>query len=426
MKFLLFLWGLCFSLFISFSQTGLAVSDVSNEIGIQVVQSVPLETDLAQPGLPMTGDVWIEMIQGAKNSIDLAQFYLSSEPKSFTKSSDSVRSAGPIRNLEQVMSELEKAGKRGVKIRLLLSQALLNEDPKTLERFKKMKGLSFRIYDMSHLTGGVLHAKYWIVDEKDVFVGSQNFDWRSLTQIHELGVRVQDSNVGRQLTRIFDVDWKVAKTEALPSFDSEEWVTSSPLLRKIELVASPQSLNPPDTRAAIQALVELIHASRKFIRVQLLDYSPVSGAKVYWPDLDDALRAAALRGVKIQMLLSNGVTTQRAMEYLKSLVMISGVEIKTVTLPQYSGGAIPYARVIHSKYMIVDDEVFWIGTSNWGKGYFFNSRNIELILRQPSIAQTGTSIFQKLWSSSYAQRIDPLKRALPGGPLAGKVIGPET
>lgn len=36
---------------------------------------------------------------------------------------------------------------------------------------------------MGHLTGGVLHSKFWIVDGRHVYVGSANMDWRSLTQV---------------------------------------------------------------------------------------------------------------------------------------------------------------------------------------------------------------------------------------------------
>lgn len=33
----------------------------------------------------------------------------------------------------------------------------------------------------SHL--GILHTKAWTVDGKHLYVGSANFDWRSLTQV---------------------------------------------------------------------------------------------------------------------------------------------------------------------------------------------------------------------------------------------------
>jgi phospholipase D3/4 len=30
---------------------------------------------------------------------------------------------------------------------------------------------------------GVLHTKMWIVDQKNVYIGSANMDWRSLTEV---------------------------------------------------------------------------------------------------------------------------------------------------------------------------------------------------------------------------------------------------
>jgi len=381
---------------------------------IQLVQSVPLETDLAQPGIPLTADVWLEMIKNAKSTLDLAQFYVSSNSKWDPHiASKMAKQMGKKSPLEPLIDEIEKAGKRGVKCRLLVSETLISEDPQTLIRLKSMKGVNVRIFDLTKLTEEVHHAKYWIVDGKEVFVGSQNFDWRSLTQIHELGVRVGDSDLARQLTRLFESDWKIAKTQQLPPENLPPFLSPVPYYSKrVELVASPQVLNPPEVRPAIGALLELIQSAKRTLHIQLLDYSPVFGTttQVYWPDLDDAIRGAALRGVKVQMVLSHGRTTLKAMDYLKSLAMIPGIEIKTVTLPQFSGGEIPYARVIHSKYMVVDDESFWIGNSNWSKGYFYNSRNVELIIRKPDIAKTGNAIFQKIWASSYSEKIDSAKK----------------
>ncbi len=361
----------------------------------QWVQSVPVETDLAVPGMAMTADVWLEMVKNAKSTLDLAQFYVSA-------GSDK----GP---LEPILVELEKAGnKRGVKIRFLVSTALLKEDPTTLARLRKIKGLTLRTLDLAQVTGGVLHAKYWIVDGKEIFLGSQNFDWRSLNQIHEMGVRVQDKTLVRRLEHIFDLDWRLARTEApLPPLVHEGFAEGESISKKFELVASPETLNPGEVRSSLRAVIEQVQSAKKSIRIQVLDYSPISEAQVYWPDLDDALRAAALRGVKIQMLVANGSSTRRSLDYLKSLGMIPGVEIKLVTIPRWSGGDVPFARVIHSKYIIFDDESFWLGNSNLGKGYFFNSRNVELIFRNAEWIEPLLAVFNKVWNHSYAEKLAP-------------------
>lgn len=382
-------------LLLSVSLLGVALTGVAGKNSftdiqsgdVQLVQSIPLETDLSHATLPHAKDVWLEMIRGAQESIDLGQFYVS---------------ARPGQALDLILEELEKAAERGVRIRLLISNALMTEDPATIERFKTFKNSSVRIMNLSKATGGILHAKYWIIDGKDIFVGSQNFDWRALSHIHETGVRLRDARLAEQLRAVFELDWKFAETGEYPSANAQ---TPFPT-RTIELVASPPQLNPPGIRSALEALLELLSAAKKSIRIQLLDYAPVSGKPLFWPEIDNALRAAAVRGVKVQLLVSHWNTEEAEIPHLKSLSLVPGIEIRIATIPEHSSGHIPYARVVHSKYMVVDDKVLWLGTSNWSRGYFYASRNVELIFRVPDLARQGFEIFERLWNSPYCEKID--------------------
>lgn len=82
------------------------------------------------------------------------------------------------------------------------------------------------------------------------------------------------------------------------------------------------------------------------------------------------------------------------------------VQIKVVTIPPASSGFIPFARVIHSKLMTIDDEIAWVGTSNWTGGYLDNSRNLELVLHNATMSGRLDQLYQQLWNSVYAE---PLK-----------------
>ena len=95
--------------------------------------------------------------------------------------------------------------------------------------------------------------------------------------------------------------------------------------------------------------------------------------------------------------------------YLKSLALIPNVEIRIVSFPQLADGFIPYARVLHSKFMEIDGQVAWIGTSNWTGGYLDKSRNIEAILRDPGFAAQLTALHDDLWNSNYASPLDVSK-----------------
>ncbi|MBL0313513.1 MAG: hypothetical protein IPP78_12540 [Holophagaceae bacterium] len=102
-----------------------------------------------------------------------------------------------------------------------------------------------------------------------------------------------------------------------------------------------------------------------------------------------------------------------AVDHLKSLTLIPNLEVRIASIPESSKGHIPFARVVHSKYMTVDGNLLWLGTSNWSEDYFADSRNVELILRDPSLAAQGDRIFDRLWNSPFASRLDPTKTYVP-------------
>lgn len=357
-----------------------------------LVQSVPVETGLGDPGLPYAKDEWVAMIRSARQSLDFGEFYVTNRPHSA---------------LEPVLAELERAGARGVKIRFLLSAKMLGQDPASVARLKAIPGAEVRSFDLTGVSGGILHAKYFLVDGREAYFGSQNFDWRALEEIHELGVRTTDPRLVGPLAELFGIDWRFAETHKLPDLPRP----AAPLAARpdAELVASPPFLTPGDIRPALDALVELLGQARQRIRVQLLTYSPVAGQDRFWPVLDNALRAAAVRGVKVQLLVSDWVLGGRALPHLKSLALIPNLEVRIASIPEAAEGHIPYARTVHSKYLVVDDTVLWVGTSNWEEGYFKDSRNVEALFRDPVLATQGAAIFDRPWGSRFTFPLDPSK-----------------
>ncbi len=356
-----------------------------------LVQSVPVETDLADPALPFARDVWVQMVRGARNRVDAAQFYVTNRPGSA---------------LEPVLTELEHAGARGVRVRFLLSARMLGQDPASVARLRGIPGAEVRSLDLRGSSKGILHAKYLVVDDHEAFLGSQNFDWRALDQIHELGVRTREPALVAELARLFAIDWAFAGDHLLPSFPAMAPPQARP---QAELVASPPFLTPPDIRPALGALVELLDQAKRTVRVQLLTYSPLQGQDGYWPVLDHALRAAAVRGVQVRLLVSDWMLGGPALPHLKALTLIPNLQVKVVTIPEAQEGHLPYARTIHSKYLVVDAQHLALGTSNWEGSYFTDSRNIELIFRDSPLAGQAARIHDRLWTSRYAFALDPMK-----------------
>ena len=366
--------------------------------GYELVQTTPVETTLAASDLRDSLTVWTEMLDGAREEIVIGQFYAAS------------RAGAPF---EKVMQSLAAAGARGVKIRFLIDKKGTGISKKeTLEQLRKIPNLELRVLDYSKLTGnGIIHAKYLVVDRKVAFVGSQNFDWRAFTHIHETGLRITDPATVAQVYGVFQKDWA-----AQGELAAGRQVTLTPLaspdvaVRDAQLLASPYGMNPAGVVNSEAALPALLAEAQREIRIQVLDYAPLSygpnGTRPYYGVIDTALRAAAARGVKVKLLVSNWNTEKPAIAYLKSIALVPNVEVKIVTLPQSSTGFIPFARVIHSKTMVIDGKTAWIGTSNFAGGYFDKSRNLEVVLRNEKMAQRVLQSQDQLWNSEYAAAID--------------------
>lgn len=359
--------------------------------GFELVYSYPVETTLAEKDLRLAQDVWPMMFDAARKTIDLEHFYITP-------------SAGEP--LERSLQALERAAKRGVKIRFLLEKKFEKNSLDGIARLRTIPGLDLRILDWGAQNGGagIVHAKFFVVDGKEAFVGSQNFDWRALKHIHETGLRVSDKAVVEKIGAVFARDWAAAEDKPEPdgadlSFDRAA---------RAYLVASPKAKNPAGVGDSEAELARLIAESTDTIAIQLLDYNPTTYGrpKRFYPVIDNALRDAAVRGVKVRLLVSHWNTEEGPVDHLKSLSLVPGVEVKILTVPEAAQGTIPFARTIHSKYMTADGKVAWVGTSNWAGGYLDTSRNLELVVKDAKLARRLAAMHEHLWTSAYAAPVE--------------------
>ncbi|KAB8060062.1 phospholipase [Janthinobacterium sp. FT14W] len=367
--------------------------------GYELVHTSPVETSLTNPDLREPVAVWTELFDAAKKEIVIAQFYAVSKPGTA---------------FEKVLASLTAAGQRGVKIRFLLDQKGVGlSEAATIAQIKAIPNLDLRLIDFNKVTGnGIVHAKYLAVDGQVAYVGSQNFDWRSFEHIHETGLKITEPSMVSQVQAIFEQDWQA---QVLTSQGGRATVLNSKVVpanyaQNAFLLASPNAYNPTGVGDSETGLPALLAEAQSEVRIQLLDYAPLSygpnRTRPYYAVIDNAVRAAAQRGVKIKLMVSAWNTEAPAIAYLKSLALVPNVEIRIVTLPTASTGFIPFARVIHSKTMSIDGKLAWVGTSNWAGGYFDLSRNLEVVLRNDAMAQRIAALHEQTWSSAYAQPID--------------------
>lgn len=387
----------------------LAAVATGGEVGrVVFVESVPVETEdhLDLPDLPHAADAWLDLVQGAQRSLDIFSFYVSPDPDQRC-------------SLQAVLDAVEARARGGVAVRLLSDAKFHRTYPETHDRFATLDHIDARLIDGNRAWGGgVLHAKGMIIDGERFFLGSQNWDWRALEHIHELGVMVEHQALAADLARLYDLDWQRAGApDGPPPASAASAEASFAPVRALALpdgricdavlAASPPHALPAGIPWDLPLLIDQIDRASERVRLQMLSYKPGDRDDSYWGELDQALRRAAARGCEVQIIMSNWSKRDSVVPHLKSLTVLPRIDVRFTNIPEWSGGFIPFARVDHAKYVTCDGNALWLGTSNGSRDYFYQSRNVSLFLRGDGAAEAADRFFEISWTSPYAEHVDP-------------------
>ncbi|XP_078593857.1 5'-3' exonuclease PLD3-like isoform X1 [Branchiostoma floridae x Branchiostoma japonicum] len=404
---------------------------------LTLVESIPLNLTYAAglPAHPTIYSAWMRLVQKAQHSIDIASFYWTLQENDLPH--DESASEG-----QEFYNELLRVGKAGkVKIRIAqdIQEGKVQNDTAFLARVgaAEVRSLNFsRFYPW----GGVLHTKMITVDGRHFYVGSANLDWRSLTQVKELGAVVEDCPcLAQDMGKLFSVYWDLGKPGAdLPPAWPSAYQTNYNLQTPVQvafngtdsntfLSSSPPEFCPKGRTSDIDAIVSVIRSAQKFVYVAVMDYAPTTlyrrDANIYWPVIDDELRRAAFdRGVEVRLMASKwNHTSPESYRYLWSLQDLNftgrylhiNVSVKLFEVPDYPGveKQFPFTRVNHNKYMVTD-QVAYIGTSNWSADYFINTGGVGLVINQTSgqfgkdnVQEQLRAVFERDWDSPYAHTL---------------------
>ena len=402
---------------------------------LKIVESIPqnLTFPKGSPIHESTFEGWTNILKLARNQVNISAFYMTLNG-SDTNTTDQSTNEG-----ESILRALKSLG--GSEVRLLIVEEVSSKgksDSDELERLKlaQVQHLNFSNFGDS----GILHTKIIIVDSKHMYMGSANMDWRSLTQVKELGlIAIDCPTLVQDAAKLFEVYWQLSKPGAkLPN----HWDTSlstqfnihnpmkvdigsgseSPL---IYLSSSPYTLCPTGRARDLDAVLDVIRSAEKFIWIAVMDYIPaIIYDKPYrfWPVIDDELRRAAIdRKVDVRVMASSWSHTRKGMyQYLCSLAAESSmhtgyseggwIDVKLFEVPSFTPeqSKIPYARVNHNKYMVTDNRGY-IGTSNWTGDYFNGTAGVSVTIQQEgqdSLPQQLRDIFSRDWKSTYAKPIN--------------------
>ncbi|HAH30833.1 MAG TPA: phospholipase [Elusimicrobia bacterium] len=381
--------------------------------GLTITESVPEETVYGSTLTARPLEVWLAMINGASKTLDIEQFYIatvSGEP------------------LEQVLSAIKAAAGRGVKVRIMVDSVMMKESGAPLAELGSTANIETRVIHYRKLGGGVQHSKFFVADSSSVYVGSQNFDWRSLKHIHELGLRIESPRAAQTFEAVFEADWLMAasrdKADGVEYFKTP--VPAAVTRKKPEKALlngrevsyytafSPKEFKPKKFDAEIDELVSLIKGAKISLSAQVMTYSLKDrGAGKKWTELDEAFRAAAKKGVTVRLIFADWAMGGKADADIKELSKAKNITVKISSLPQHSGGFVPFARVEHCKYLVADDKHGFISTSNWSRDYFYEARDAAIIITGAPAIEALNDVFYKAWNGPYVKVVDPTSDYLP-------------
>jgi phosphatidylserine/phosphatidylglycerophosphate/cardiolipin synthase-like enzyme len=162
----------------------------------------------------------------------------------------------------------------------------------------------------------------------------------------------------------------------------------------LKVSPNPDSNNP--ILWDLPPMLQMVRDAKSQVRIAAMMYKAGFFDRRSWDELESVLIDAAKRGVKVQLMVDD----KNRRDAFKKLLN-GGVQVGFVKIPTHSSGVIPYARLVHAKYMVVDNHMAWLGTSNLEGDYFYHSRNISLLIESPRLAQDMGQVFDRYWSSTY-------------------------
>jgi phosphatidylserine/phosphatidylglycerophosphate/cardiolipin synthase-like enzyme len=302
----------------------------------------------------------------------------------------------------EIIKNLKRAIKRGVKIKFLLQDSEFAKSEFKKLNIDKFTNVEVRFVDVSKLgetKWGDFHNKYVIFDEKYAVLGSANFSYPAFNSNIEISALIVDKEIVKQLTEIFFRDYEYTYNK-IPIFPQFYFISASNYLSKnnITLVESvPPPLNSPDILDMEDAVQYLLDNAQNEI---LLEIYAFTSNETNYPLLYNSLVNAHKRNVNVKIIVDNLIYTQN--EYAKYAIdklQMMGLNIKKIKLTEKKNEF----NVDHSKLLIVDKKYVLISSCNFSKSGFKENREIGIVTTYTQIVYPLYKKFLLTFESKYCK-----------------------
>jgi len=297
---------------------------------------------------------------------------------------------------------LEDAVRRGVTVRVLFDQVATRRVPGSKELMKRLDSSGVEYHPMLPLQPwrGVYqrpdlrnHRKILIVDSEVAYTGSQNIvesSYRSPKHQarglhwHDVSIRVTGPLV-HSLEAVFITDWFHETDQLLPLP-----LPLAPVGKTSDTVTGQVIQSGPASRGEtnLRLFLEMMYGATKRILI-------VSPYVVPDDSMRYAITSAALRGVRVDVVVSEigdqPMVFHAQRSYYEELLLAG------VTIWLY-----PPPTIMHAKFVVIDDDVAVIGSSNIDMRSFTLNLEVTVLLVGDNATDALTQLGEKYITESRA------------------------
>jgi len=329
--------------------------------------------EMLDPAIYGSEKAMIDLIEGARNEILFEAYYIQ---KSLSTG---------------FVEALKTAANRGFPIRIILAE-LPSKDEAYADELRKFPNVQIRFFDLKkeNWLYGSVHTKTIMADGRLTTFGGVNYSYMGLHENRETNVVIDNSRLAMTMRALFERDWEMAGT-GKPATTSVPALPRAGTLDFLLVEAAPVGLNHPKIRNIQPALKALIRQAKHEI-VYEIDYYTMFGG------LHDELLAAAKRGVNVKLLTEERSYSDGNPLYepaREAVRAMSGSRIHGRILSLAPYGKIFNRGMMHSKSMVVDGNLVFIGSNNISRSGLLYSRETGVIFRSATVAAKLLDVFKK-------------------------------
>jgi phosphatidylserine/phosphatidylglycerophosphate/cardiolipin synthase-like enzyme len=284
------------------------------------------------------------------------------------------------------------------------------------------------------------HAKYIIVDDSSLLVGSENYSVSGHPAEGSKGTRgwetlIHDKGMASSFMQLFKTDsstehgdvflisesrlkspipfignWE-GDLKDLGSIAQQAYVPAFPVPIDFE-VPSINQVTSPNTSTS--GLLNFIRGAKKTLDVELMSFSYRWGNTGNVSPLFTAIVDAARKGVKVRVLLNderafgggfrlesehlNSKTSNNVLvvEQLQAIAKKEKLELKALIADIKTMGV----KYIHNKGAIADNETVLISSINWNRNSLENNREAAVVVHSNEVSDYYSELFDSDWNDS--------------------------